>query len=171
MTRRVVKPQPDRYFEVNESPFYLYDVEFGKGIIKPAHQPGDVLYVRETWFEYKGKYYYRSDGFHKNLDAVFGKPFFKWRPSIHMPRAAARLFAVVKDVRVERLQSITPEDCELEGMDAYCDDGVHDPGDAMYVQFRNLWDSLTAKQPERQWQANPYVWAYGLMRTEGVRLP
>jgi hypothetical protein len=163
VTRRIVKPQPDRYFEVNEIPFYLYDVEFGKGIIKPPYRAGDVLYVRETWCNKikNGKYGYRSDrpsepGY---LQASYDDAI--WRPSIHMPREAARLFAVVKDVRVERLQDISEEQAVREGFL---------PGRPRLL-LALLWDSLNAKQPECQWKANPAVFAYEFMRTEGVRLP
>lgn len=70
--------------------------------IKAPYQLDDILYVRETWGTYSiadgimPKLYYRAD------NAAPAK--IKWRPSIHMPREAARIFLRVNDVRVERLQ-------------------------------------------------------------------
>ena len=51
-TRRLVKPQPQGYFEVNENPVYIYDTDWNQGKITPPYQPGDILYVRETWHKY-----------------------------------------------------------------------------------------------------------------------
>jgi hypothetical protein len=124
-TRRIVKPQPVYYPDyINPGGYcwkdihYLTTEQFKKVIPKfSPYQPGDTLWVRETWLEYKGSYLYRADGKHCELDAILGgKSFFKWRPSIHMPREAARLFLPVKNIRVERLQEITEEDARAEGI-------------------------------------------------------
>lgn len=48
-TRRLVKPEPQGYFEVSEEPLYIYDTDGNQGKITPPYQPGDILYVRETW--------------------------------------------------------------------------------------------------------------------------
>ena len=48
-TRRIIKPQPQGYFEVSEEPLYIYDTDGKQGKITPTYQPGDILYVRETW--------------------------------------------------------------------------------------------------------------------------
>lgn len=48
-TRRIIKPQPQGYFEVSEEPLYIYDTDGKQGKITPPYQPGDILYVRETW--------------------------------------------------------------------------------------------------------------------------
>lgn len=81
--------------------------------VKPPYLPGDILYVRETFFEYKGHYYYKADGKHEAL-AQLGIAF-KWHPSIHMPREAARIFLRVTDVRVEQLYYITGKQARAEG--------------------------------------------------------
>ncbi len=82
---------------------------------KAPYRPGDILYVRETFFEYNGRFYYKADGKHDALDSLIGGSFFKCRPSIHMPRAAARLFLRVTDVRVQQLKDITDADALSEG--------------------------------------------------------
>mgnify|MGYP002627477323 CR=1 FL=1 len=137
-TRRVVKPQPiteSRKGEAEEGNVIMYFGELCKlrsprnnrryaGELEavPIHpyRPGDILYVRETWrphSAWSGSYTgceieYKAGG--DNL-VVTGKilavpkQVTPWRPSIHMPKEAARIFLRVTDVRVERLQEITNE--------------------------------------------------------------
>lgn len=131
----------------------------------PHGRPGTVLWVRETWcpgYYADGRVGYKADWQNPDPRVVAET---NWKPPIHMPREAARLFLEVKSVRVERLQDITPEDCEAEGMDAYCDDGVHDPGDAMYLQFSELWDSINGNRGYG-WDKNPWVWVVEFKRVE-----
>ena len=73
----------------------------------PPYRPGEIMCVRETWAEYEdtGGYLYRAwpEFEPKDEDDAMKKLGLKWRPSIHMPKEAARLFLQVTDVRVERL--------------------------------------------------------------------
>lgn len=107
-TRRIVKPQPTAHYGVQ--------------CIKPPYQPGDILYVRETWsLRFDGeKYFYRAD---KNTSReekrLLDYNDVKWRPSIHMPKEAARIWLKVTNVRVERLQDISGEDLIKEGIDFF----------------------------------------------------
>lgn len=103
------------------------------GIKRPPYQPGDILYVRETWEHFEccccegdehgncyrepqqsalnkscGCYMYRA------TDEIYGDA--RWHPSIRMPKEAARIWLKVTDVRVERLQDITPKGAESEGV-------------------------------------------------------
>lgn len=83
-----------------------------------------------------------------------------WRPSIHMPKQAARIWLKVMDVKVEQLQEITIDGCEEEG----CWSGHN--GD-IFV-FMALWDS-TIKKADRNrygWNANPWVWVIEFERCE-----
>lgn len=134
--------------------------------IPPCHT-GDILYVRETWAPmYPDEtskivfgYMYKADDcglrgevYQKWYDAKYpnGKDWCwpgKWRPSIHMPKEAARLFLRVTDVRVERLKEINV----LSAMD----EGVTDWND-----FVKLWNSTIkpADLPLYGWDANPWVW-------------
>jgi hypothetical protein len=142
--------------------------------------PYEVLYVRETWLKYKEKYYYKADDKHKDLDALLGgKSFFKWRPSVHMPREAARIFLRVTDVQVERAQDITEEDARAEGIQSYWAEPHRDVSpfigaakeigaDLCFTRreaFRQLWDSLYAAKGY-DWDVNPWVWKYTFERTE-----
>ena len=121
-------------------------------VIGAPYQVGDILYVRETFFEYLGKYYYKADEKHLVLSARLGnKEFFKWHPSIHMPKEAARLFLRVTGVRVERLQDISDEDAEKEGCEDYT---------STALGFPWVWDgTIPKKDLDRYgWNANPWIW-------------
>jgi hypothetical protein len=121
-TRRLVKPEPQGYFEVSEEPLYIYDTDGNQGKITPPYQPGNILYVRETWCDDRsfthddtpGQYFYRADGLYprKGDNVILNA---KWHPSIHMPKEAARIWLKVTNVRVERLHDMTDDDAEAEG--------------------------------------------------------
>lgn len=88
----------------------------GKLVVSP-YRPGDILYVRETWHKDVGRYMYKAD--YSNSEKFYrdGKEvFIRWRPSIHMPQKAARIFLRVTDVRVEKLQQITASEVQAEGV-------------------------------------------------------
>lgn len=152
---------------------------------EPPYQPGDILYVRETVWQKIG-YYLDVDGETKpswynefRYVASDEKPETGWnyswvkRPSIHMPKEAARIWLKVTDVRVERLQEITEEQACVEGTDpwdeaCYENNGWHptfsDPdsgGDPNMIDgFHKLWNSTIKKSDLDRygWDANPWVW-------------
>ena len=87
----------------------------------PPYKPGDILYVRETWHRYT-KRVGKGEGCH--LEEHYGYKASiansedveePWKPSIHMPKEAARIWLKVTDVRVERLQNITDDGAKAEG--------------------------------------------------------
>lgn len=88
----------------------------------------------------------------------------RWMPSIHMPRWASRLLLEITDVRVERVQEITPHDACAEGVHIYAADKAPDVSDV--AAFRDLWDSLKAERGYG-WGANPWVWALSFKRVDG----
>lgn len=147
--------------------------------------PGDILYVRETWHKYK-KRVGKGEGCH--IAEFYGyrasiansedanEP---WKPSIHMPKEAARIFLKVTDVRVERLQDITPAQAEQEGVGdlfydeiGYDDKNYGNPVDEKYgiakEQFAWLWNSTIKKSDLDRygWDANPWVWVIEFERCE-----
>ena len=141
---------------------------YAKNIAKPKYQPGDVLWVRETWSkDENGEYVYRTN-YGTTEDDSFPPSMFKWKPSIHMPREAARIFLRVTNVRVERLQEITPKDAWEEG----CRIGNFFPWEKHIpelqqqcrdILFKSLWDGLNAKRGYG-WDINPWVWVYEFER-------
>lgn len=165
VTRRVVK------FKQGQNPAwsgYIPDgaVLYGSNNVpaaKAPFQPGDILWVRETWSRMEtGSYLYKADN--ENPDSYLG-----WRPSIHMPREAARIFLRVKDVRVERLRDITSKQIDSEGCCEYAYDaktGKPVPSDPSW--FRIMWDKTVkpADMPIYGWDANPWVWVIEFERTD-----
>lgn len=141
----------------------------------PYGQPGDRLWVRETFWATEGGTYYRADGDecfaacdlnqggyprscqqYPNCDC----PKFdaEWKPSIHMPRSACRIILEVTKVRVRHLQDIDEEEAQAEGAPLA---GVNsEAGDERnYVEgFQELWDGLNRKRGFA-WHTNPWVWA------------
>lgn len=185
VTRRLIKPQPLGYFEVSESPTYLYDFEPSSKRIYPRYQAGDILYVRETYAnisdfvnyaEYEIdsdlKYLYKCDDNGKEHSFI-DVGVKRWRPSIHMPKEAARIFLKVADVRVERLQDMDQEDAIKEGLELQCHRADDDcsaylkcnflNSAACLDSFKELWNyTIPKKDPADMykygWKANPWVW-------------
>lgn len=136
---------------------------YGEKFFKLPYQPGDILYVRETWHKGLERYMYRADysdteKFYRN-----GKEIeMKWHPSIRMPKEAARIWLKVTDVRVERLQEITEVGIQKEGVEVDPKEcaGKFDFISELFLLFQRLWDS-TIKKFDRDrygWDASPWVW-------------
>ena len=120
---------------------------------------GDILYVRETWKEAPKGYYYYEDWQKDDIADVT-----KWKPSIHMPKEAARIWLKVTNVRVERLQEITEVQAQAEG----CNSGLLTGACTARGQFEDLWNS-TVKKSDIDcygWDANPWVWVIEFERCE-----
>ena len=208
VTRRLIKPQPQGYFEVNEEPLYIYDTDFQQGRIMPPYQPGDTMYVRETWKCWRANRYeatadimFRAGGDGVQLqfangstdsidrfdyDTFVNKWFShngEWKPSLFMPKEAARIWLKVKDVRVERLQEITANGKAKEGLVSPCrmcrneEDGKCVGGDRLLkdcpiecigYSFMKLWNSTIKKSDLDRygWDANPWVWVIEFERCE-----
>ena len=185
MARLAIKPQPVHnriFWELGGSGWSSDTVTpvYGHSLYnRMPYKPSDVLYVREKWrtvdYEYcDGKWsaaVERVDGtkdmrvsWYDNSDV--GIPYegpystIGWKPSIHMPREAARLFLRVKDVRVERLQNISAEDCEAEG---YFETAPVEPRPRSW--FSDVWDARNARRGNG-WDSNPWVWVYTFERVE-----
>ena len=187
-TRRIIKPQweecPHCKYVHKE---YIYDklaeniycASCGYPLVperRAPYQPGDILYVRETWEHFEccccegdehgncyrepqqsvlnkrcGCYMYRA------TDEIYGDA--RWHPSIHMPKEAARIWLKVTDVRVERLQDMTDDDAEAEGCFDYT---------STALGFPDVWDSTIKKSDldSYGWDANPWVWVIEFERCE-----
>lgn len=155
-TRRIVKHDVGA---ILNSPYHKEHPEVAdKQIISklciPPYQPGDILYVRETWKKAPNGYYYYEDWQKDDIADVT-----KWKPSIHMPKEAARIWLKVTDVRVERLQDMTDDDAEAEGCFDYT---------STALGFPDVWDSTIKKSDLDRygWNANPWVWVIEFERCE-----
>lgn len=184
VTRRVVKIPPYTTFMY---PRTELEVICGCGdsetVVKAPYKVGDVLYVRETWIDWScaecdcecvGDNGYGHCDMPKYLYKASHEETYKgWKPSIHMPKAAARIFLKVSSVRVERLQDMTVEDCHKEGVNiatSSITDGetLKRDHDFSLEKFETLWDS-TIKPDQLKyygWEANPYVWVIEFERIE-----
>ncbi len=174
VTRRVVKPQPiyecshdsdhefvpDNFMDGKVTGFVCRKCGYGvcpphskypvgEASYRPYCWPGCTLYVRETWAIIgtdgtHHKYGYKADN--ERLVPL-------WRPSIHMPKEAARIFLQVTEVRLERLYDMEPYDIAFEGFRRQRD-------------FIALWDSTIKKSDLLRygWAANPWVWVIAFER-------
>lgn len=86
----------------------------------------------------------------------------KWIPSIHMPRWASRITLEITDVRVERLNAISEEDAQAEGVQPACYE-ITPPEAAYRVSFGEVWRGIYG---EESWEANPWVWVIKFKRVE-----
>jgi hypothetical protein len=202
-TRRIAKPQPDWNHTyplgfVNDSTerkdvgsFGFGTNELGGSIqyAKPPYQPGDILYVRETWkcwrahrYEATADIIFKTGGdgvrlqfANGSIDSVnrFDYDTFvnkwlsyhgEWKPAIHMPKEAARIWLKVTDVRVERLQEISGKDLIKEGIDLFQSNYVR----VAFDEFKNIWNSTIKKSDLDRygWDANPWVWVVEFERCE-----
>ena len=134
--------------------------------------PGDILYVRETWqyIDFAGEnngYVYKASE-NGNLWETETEGW-TWKPSIHMPKEAARIFLKVTGVRVERLQDMTEEDALKEGVEAGAlfrdDETLEIPA---VRRFQKLWNSTIKKSDMDKygWNENPWVWVIEFERLE-----
>lgn len=179
-TRRVIKPQPQSrlcytyagshkgcigkwtypnrgahefWGEEYKLPENIKDEELSKQWNPPYHTD-DILYARETWKKAPNGYFYYEDWQRNDIADVT-----KWKPSIYMPKDAARIWLKVTDVRVERLQDMTDDDAEAEGCFDYT---------STALGFFDVWDSTIKKSDLDRygWNDNPWVWVIKFERCE-----
>ena len=143
------------------------DVEWINFPIIPKYKVGDILYVKEafTLFDDDGEFtyiYYKAD--HQKL---YYDTIKKWKSPRYMPKEAARIFLKVTDVRVERLQEITPPDIQKEGYQE-CTDVIHNICSNRHhckVWYTELWDTIYKKKGFG-WDTNPFVTVVTFERIE-----
>ena len=183
---------------------------YGEKFFKLPCEPGDILYVRETWQCWRAHRYeatadirFRAGGddvrlqfANGNTDSIdrldydtFVHKWFchngEWKPSLFMPKEAARIWLKVTDVRVERLQEMKPVDVIKEGAYPDCWDCLNTYGesgsqccygteeqcsqcDEVMMEWEKLWTS-TIKKSDLDWygwSANPWVWVIEFERCE-----
>jgi hypothetical protein len=194
-TRRTIKPQPAaQLYSVNMGYWSEKPEDLKHPYVKcPYGEVGDLLYVRETWADWRGLNYgfaYKADGFisrngawecdtpHKLHDV---ERIEKWSPSLFMPKKAARIWLKVREVRVERLHDISPDDAGDEGVEYWNVDADAFEGGELVADYKNytweddpqsqdyhfptfanpvdsyrtLWESINGAE---SWNANPWVW-------------
>lgn len=192
-TRRPMQPQPHKDWHpfstkakwdaptvIDKKGFYQpakYEV-FGvsdeyQSFVSPFGAIGDQLWVRETWRKFNssdecgcsespctcpsnGTVLFKAS--HDDSES-------KWKPSIHMPRSAARIILEVTDVRVERLKDISEEDAIAEGCNYPEVQGMGWKFTAAF-NFKFLWKKIYGEQSLK---SNPWVWVieFNVISTKG----
>jgi hypothetical protein len=142
----------------------------------PYGQPGDELYVKETWRPLPGVFAphdWRDVEWRASPPHVSGP---RWRSPLHLPRALSRITLRVTSVGVERLQAISEADAMAEGIESV----LPIDGDSMRTyrdylgssdpcewfgrprdSYRSLWESINGAG---SWAANPWVWVISVER-------
>jgi signal peptidase I len=170
--------------------FYNPTLQESKFIKCPYGQPGDKLWVRETFVPIviqdhdgngndKYTWIYKADEFDR--DILDNLEDSTWKPSIHMPKAAARVWLMITDVRVERLQDISQEDAKAEGVEKWVQMSSYRYKDytgnvvgfweninpvgcmAAIASFNSLWIKINGMD---SFKSNPWVWVIEFKRIE-----
>lgn len=181
VTRRVIKGQDKNTMYAGSCLLGagLFDNKTHQRVIESPYKVGDVLYIRETWRELirpvgtPTEYAYKADTDKRAVG------LFKWKPSIHMPKEAARIFLKVTSIKAALLRDMVLVDFLKEGIQLdYKElrisstitvgsdrDKVIENAETEYARekFKDLWNSTAGKpfSPERyanNWYGNPYVW-------------
>lgn len=213
-TRRLVKFLPgenSQWTGYIKDGLMLYNGRNEPCIRKAPYQLGDILYVRETWQCWRAHRYeatadirFRAGGddvrlqfANGNTDSIdrldydtFVHKWFsyngEWKPSLFMPKEAARIWLKVTGVRMKRLQEMKPVDVIKEGAYPDCWDCLNTYGesgsqccygteeecsqcDEVMMEWEKLWNSTIKKSDLDRygWNANPYVWVIEFERCEG----
>jgi hypothetical protein len=207
VTRRIIKPQPTALFLKHRNNFtgevsiaFATNKTLNHTIYCPYGKIGDILWVKETFYAYghwttiteNGKSRKKFHDLTKDNNylhqyfaewqpkkqAKFGELGWHKRPALFMPKIAARLFLMITDIRVERVQDITNEQAIKEGIEVLSNEKLQIPklvvaykdymNDTNYFQrpdysFRSLWVSINGHE---SWEANPYVWVVQFLRVD-----
>lgn len=126
----------------------------------PHGKPGHKLWVRETHMDLGACFLYRADHGAETERALVA-PGQRWRPAIHMPRAASRITLEVTEVRVERLQAISRGDALAEGIVETCGGFGLPAGEHFHAadprqSYFSLWEAINGTGSV---EANPWLWA------------
>lgn len=178
MTRRIVKHISHISSEISTFDLQKLFDEFPDYVLSlcPYSQPVDLLWVRETaqilGFDSEGNHVenglwiYKADGekAQKHLNLTENA---RWKPSIHMPKVAARIWLKITNIKVERVRDISEVDAKKEGVDISAHKGLdYAYGRENQYAFRDLWIEIHGSS---SWEANPWVWAieFEILSTTG----
>ncbi len=198
LVKSPIEGEPDFYITNKEVQAMFFCSTMDKTAKCRYGAAGDILWVRETFvraglsedgescIEGTQKYYYRADDewtkmdwHHPDKEGPQDSP--QWKPCIHMPKKACRIFLKVKSILVERVQDITDDEAISEGVLTLSEQWVHDNfqeyakawrawdkerllmaepqrpplGPSPRDRFKKLWENINGKD---SWDINPWVW-------------
>ncbi|HBQ8835481.1 TPA: hypothetical protein L9C10_003936 [Klebsiella pneumoniae] len=192
-TRRPIKWKQSRFTEIGEREDgskwpWSEDAEHACDFWHPCPfgAVGDRIWVRETWARYNIDQNSHDIAYRATTPEDWPEEG-RWRPSIHMPRWASRILLEITNVRVERLNAISEEDAQREGVHTevwdqtvvarnyaardeffqfWSEDMPHyvEMNQLYRSSFRSLWESIYGAE---NWLANPWVWVIEFKRVEG----
>ncbi len=202
-TRRIFKDHPRLSSDVSKVDLAKWFSDFTDYILSFSQygKTGDILWVRETFMkDYFGIGTYafkagwqQTDELKKKNANMCAEPV--WKPSIHMPKSAARIWLKITDIRIERLQDISEEDVKREGVKFhnvngknhylyyppknknhghYCGpcrvDGTYITTDTAFYNDKPHWHSFRSLwesiNSSESWAANPWVWVITFEKIE-----
>lgn len=176
-TRRIIKNQM-LCDTLNYALENLKEIQGNSNFLNQAkYQIGNILWVRES-FQYSDEFdepiWYKQKAIEDYTQEAF--EMMKWKPSIHMPKEAARIFLEVTNVRVERLADISEEDAIAEGIEFFNHGYGGSPVGIWYKNylsggfhfqpnssFKSLWQKINGID---SWYSNPWVWVYEFKQVE-----
>lgn len=178
-TRRIIKPQPFRdegekkwvyrYPSRNKECLHFHNATEALKDLCPYGKVGDMLWVRESFQIHANSYSLGmacgnyADG--KRFKVVLNDRENRLLNNRKYPnrktsgrfmyKSLARIFLEITNIRVERVQDMSCEDIDKEGIKTV-------PIGQHYKQiakeaFKNLWNSLNAKRGYG-WDKNSWVW-------------
>ena len=193
VTRRIIKVPP---CEIHEQGGFVtvtkprkFEDEYARLCPYEPYHVGDILWVRERFCNVnkpgiKPDYYYFADTLFLECEDYDPKEW-TWKPSIHMPREAARIFLEITSISVGRLQDIGEKDAKAEGVEkanicltqhswtkiikVHCPivdcTGCESYSRSYKAEFMYLWEEINAKRGY-SWESNPWVWVIEFKRIE-----
>jgi hypothetical protein len=186
MTRRLMKPQPPAIavsaleardgsgewkFFSEPLPSVRHAVT---GWVKPPYRVGSLIWVRETWkkttWEHPGAVHFAKDAgfiYAADYSALQVKGLSPWKPSIHMPKWAARIWRRVVAVRVERVREISREDAKAEGFWPSDMNGLEHYKGRGYGNAQLAFEACWKDLYPGSWDRNDWVWVYSLEEKGG----
>lgn len=183
-TRRVAKRTAAGHVKETGGHRRWHIADFDAYLACPYGQPGDRLWVRETWAaphseDGRPPRAIQCDQMRIHYLASESRGGLVWRPSIHMPRWASRITLEITSVRVERLWEVSEADAVSEGVGSIT---VSDGGESRWVNYnqpeskgcsfgdarssyRSLWEEING---QGSWDLNPWVWVVEFKRLEAA---
>ena len=143
----VIMHGSEKYFKC---PFSMGDVFFAKEAWQDTYQLGD----------YPGEIVYRSTYIDDYRGLAPERWIVNWKSPLHLREQDARIFSQIINIKAEKLQDISEEDAQKEGVEFYCEiDGI-----THREAFKRCIIDIHGPVV---WDQNPWVWVYEYADMDG----